>query len=119
MFCKAYIPSEREPIHVGASCWVQPLMRVICVADTNMLVSKKLCVPNANPNHPNANSNQPIDTPNANNIVPVGHVDFVLFVLCFLALGSQREHGFWWNTGLTVQLSDTIKSFLDMIITLA
>ena len=59
-------------------------MRVICVADTNMLVSKKLCVPNANPNHPNANCNQPIDTPNANNIVPVGHVDFVLFVLFFL-----------------------------------
>ena len=30
----------------------------------------------------------------------VGHVDFMLFVLLSLALGSQREHNFQWNMGL-------------------
>ena len=32
--------------------------------------------------------------------VCAGHVNFMLFVSCFLALGSQHERGFWWNMGL-------------------
>ena len=32
--------------------------------------------------------------------VRVGHVDSMLFVLFLFALGTQRECGFWWNTGL-------------------
>ena len=31
----------------------------------------------------------------------VGHLDFMLFVLVLFALGTQCEHGFWWNTGLS------------------
>ena len=31
--------------------------------------------------------------------VCVGHVYFMLFVSCFLALGTKREHIFWWNMG--------------------
>ena len=29
----------------------------------------------------------------------VGHVNFMLFVFCFLALDTQCESGLWWNIG--------------------
>ena len=32
----------------------------------------------------------------------ISSVNFILFVPGSLALGSQRECGFWWNTGLTI-----------------
>ena len=35
----------------------------------------------------------------------IGYVDFMLFVYLFLALGSQRKGGFWWNMGLYLHKS--------------
>ena len=32
----------------------------------------------------------------------LGHVDLRLFVSFLFALGTQPEHSFWWNTGLTL-----------------
>ena len=34
--------------------------------------------------------------------VCVGHVDFMLFVLFLVALGTQRKRNIQWNTGLKI-----------------
>ena len=69
---KAYVPPEHEPIRSGASHWFRPLTQTFCFTYTNMLISKKPGLPNANinqlkgdPNQANTNPNQPNVTPNA------------------------------------------------------
>ena len=55
---KAYIPMQHKTPHVGGLRWAIPPRREFCDGCTNMLVSKKPCGANANPNFcitPNAN----------------------------------------------------------------
>ena len=68
----------------------------------------------ASANHPNGSTNQPNASTNKPNMsrgnighvgsphigARVGHVDFMLFVLISVALGSQCERNFRWNMGL-------------------
>ena len=39
--CTAYIPHEREPIHINVSDWFRPQIQPFYIAYINMLVSKK------------------------------------------------------------------------------
>ena len=105
---KAYIPLRRKTIRVGSSRWLRTPQ--FHVGNTNMLVSKNaLRYP-----WPKAKA-KIVVTPNASrwNIggigsltrgAGVGHVDFILFTSYSLALGTQREPSFQWNTGLILIL---------------
>ena len=88
-YCKAYIPPERKPIHVGALHWVWHLTRGVHVAYTNMLVSKKPCGPNAKPHGPNVSP-----SPSWWNIVCVGYamVWFMLAMKISCCLCQLRAH---------------------------
>ena len=66
----AYIPPERERVHVGSLRWSRPPMRAFLLADTNKLVSKNHCGPNANPRRPNTNPHGPNANPNQRNASP-------------------------------------------------
>ena len=54
---------------------------------------------NANPNQPNARWWNMVQVGH----VPIGHVNFLLFVSFLFALSTQHERGFWWNMGLNIQ----------------
>ena len=43
----------------------------------------------------------------------IGHVEFMLFVSISFVLGSQHEHGFWWNMGLTVKVDERKKQTMS------
>ena len=79
-------------------------------AHTDMLVSKKPDRPNTKPGRPNSKPGRPNMSPNprqqniqfmlgTQGCVRAGHVDFMLFVSCYLALATQPECYFWWNMG--------------------
>ena len=94
----AYILLQCGTTRVGALRWFRPPMRRFRVIfNTNMLVSKKPCRPNATPNVPNATPYTPNVTPYTPNS---GHVHFMLFLSISFALGSQHERSFQWNMGL-------------------
>ena len=46
---------------------------------------------------PNANPNASMWNSIGAGHVCIGHVNFMLFVFCLFALGTQRECSFWWN----------------------
>ena len=56
---KAYIPPQRKPPCLGASRWAIPPAQDFCVANTNMLISKKLGGPNTKPEGPNTKPGEP------------------------------------------------------------
>ena len=65
-----YSTATRIPARFGVSRWSRPLTRRFCVTYTNMLVSKKACVPNATPYLPNAIPSLPNATPYLPNATP-------------------------------------------------
>ena len=112
--CKVYIPLQRKTTGVGVMRWSRTLTRLFRVTDTDMLVYKKPCGPNATPRLPNLNPSLPNATLQSTQCKPVeytsrwvisrwhriGDVDFTLFVSISFVLGSQRKRNFQWNMGL-------------------
>ena len=43
----------------------------------------------------------------------IDHVEFMLFVSISFVLGSQHEHSFWWNMGLTVKVEERKKQTMS------
>ena len=91
---------------LGLGIGYDPQTRDFRVADTNMLVSKNPCGPNATPYLPKATPYLPNATPSAGKWnkgrvrsphvgARTGHVDFTLFVSISFALGSQHTRVLW------------------------